>query len=175
MASTIIAFHGDYATPKMLKEDMGDLAHSVDYFFNGHDFDEAVDLCRKFDEVSLIGYSAGGGIIADLSVLTKLNIKSVVLYESPLGLFQRTCGKFPACIIWNKNGRMRDSRFNPYRERAINMVDQWKHPVSKLPFTRHTIELEGNGRHLAFKFRIPPFGHAWDRTLNKKIREFLFS
>jgi hypothetical protein len=160
----IIAFHGDYATPKMLKEDMGDLANEVDYFFNGHDFGEAIDLCKKFDSVKLIGFSSGGALIAELSYLK--NIKSAVLYESPLGISGKTFGNFPACIIWNRNGRMRNSRFNPYREEALNMVDKWDNG-------RDILRLVGNGRHISFKFRFPPFGHAWDKTVNKEIKRFL--
>lgn len=154
-----IAFHGWGAWPNLLKEDMGDLSSSVDHFFKGHDLMKAIDFCSQFKSVNLIGYSLGGGLIADLSC-SILNINKAVLYESCLGKYDMVYGYFPVMIIWNKKGR---KNWKAARE----MEAEWNFNNRKVEY------LEGNGRHFSFKPKIMPFRHAWDCSLNEKIKEFL--
>jgi hypothetical protein len=154
-----IAFHGDGATPEMLREDIGEGLH-VDYFVDKY---HAASFCREFPEVNLVGYSRGGGVIADLSCILP-NIRSAVLYESPLGAYNKAMGSFPALIIWNKRGRKSKAI---YRSAVERMEDAWV-------IGRHVDFLEGTGRHIRVDRSMRPrLRHGWDRSLNPKISQWI--
>lgn len=155
---TTIAFHGDFATPVMLAEDIG----------QGVPIDLWADTTRltpyrlldRFRSVALVGYSRGGALIADLSVECD-NIRCAVLYESPLGMYGRVGGSFPVMIIWNDRGRYE-------RRKAQQMEEAWQ------ANGRSVTHLWGRGRHIRIdRSMSPPIRHGWDRSLNPQIAEFL--
>lgn len=169
MAGTAIALSGDYATPEMLKRDMGDLACSVDIFFDSNGwkrFQEAIErlesLVRSLEHPPIvIGYSRGGSAIARLSELVEL--QAAVLYESPIVDSDGVGGSFPVLQIWNDAGA-KYSRFPARREQARHSEQAWakNHPVTRL---------EGVGRH----FTLRPPSHCWDIGLNQHISDWLAS
>jgi len=107
---TIIALHGDFATPTMLQRDMGDLSELVDIFFDARKwlrFDAAMgrltSLVQSLSEPPIvIGYSRGGSAIARLSELVEL--RAAVVYESPVIDSEGVGGSFPVLVIWNDCG-----------------------------------------------------------------------
>lgn len=86
---TVIALHGDLATPAMLQRDVGDFASMVDIFFDARGwlrFDAAMGrlagLVQSLPQPPIvIGYSRGGSAIARLSELVPLT--AAVLQNSP--------------------------------------------------------------------------------------------
>lgn len=154
-----IAFHGDFANGKILRRDMGD-PEWVDLYYEGHDLPLATRVCSAFDTVVLVAYSFGGSLIGHLShVLT--NIAAVVLYESPLMGIDEPAGQFPVLWVRNdyKSTRRREKEFA-----ATLVAWQADHNVDKMT---------GNGRHVRFACGWPPIGHAWDRSLNSSIRDWM--
>ncbi|MEM9369275.1 MAG: hypothetical protein AAGD07_25115, partial [Planctomycetota bacterium] len=125
----VVAFHGDFASPDMLRRDAGDPVW-IDHFFDGHDIDEAIDFCGKFRQVVLVGYSRGGDVVAAVSQRMS-HIVAAVLYESPANYVP--VGRFPAMLIWNDRGRRRTRA-------AQESNEKWKR-------NRETTELSGSGRH----------------------------
>ncbi len=167
MSPQVIALSGDFAKQGMLERDMGDLASSVNVFFDSEGwrrFKEAVgrllDLIRGLSEPPiLIGYSRGGSVIAMLSELVP--IRAVVLYESPVVDSVGVGGSFPVLMIWNDAG-IRYGRRKVRRIEASKSIRLWKenHPVT---------ELKGSGGH----WKIAPVGHDWDCSLNGQIESFI--
>ena len=162
----IIALHGDFATPAMLKRDMGDLAPLVDIFFDAkgwHNFDCAMarltSLVQSLPEPPImIGYSRGGSAIARLSEL--VDLRAAVLYESPVIDSEGVGGSFPVLQIWNDCGAKYGA--SKLRRGQAKIAEQiWaSHPVTAL---------QGVGRHM----RVRPIGHGWDVGLNEQIRNWL--
>lgn len=157
---TTIAFHGDFATPAMLADDIGP-GLTIDWLVETkscvHD-----SFLKNFRSISLIGYSRGGGLIADLSCML-MNIRCAVLYESPLGMYGRVGGSFPVLIIWNDRGRYE-------RRKAQQMEEAWA------AHGRSVTHLWGRGRHVRVdRSMSPPIRHGWDQSLNPQIAEFLRS
>jgi hypothetical protein len=163
----IIALHGDFATAEMLRRDVGDLCDSIDLFFDArgwnrfhHQIDRLAGLIAQLDEAPiLIGYSRGGSAIAMLSEC--IDIRAVVIYESPVIDSDGVGGSFPVLQIWNDKGH----RYGPNERRrgqAVVAEQIWSdsHPVTKLI---------GLGEHI----RRNPIGHGWDTGLNQQIRDWL--
>lgn len=162
-----IAIHGDFATPEMLAQDMGDMSDEVDLFhhFNykrpiqfSHQLDQLCRTIKEKGEVVLIGYSHGGSIIADVTEYLAREIVGAVLYESPVLRSDYIYGTFPALMIWNDNGASKGIRSN----QADRSKRLWKK-------NRLVTELEGSGGHM----KTNPIGHCWDQSLNGKIRDWL--
>lgn len=164
-----IALHGDLATAEMLERDVGDLRDCVDYFFDArgwlrtqYQIDRLVDFIRKLPAPpAMIGYSRGGAVIAAVSELVEL--RSAVLYESPVIDSEGVGGEFPVLMIWNDAG----AKFSPSRVRrgqAKISEEIWSasHPVT---------HLQGTGRHM----RLRPPGHCWDVSLNAQIVDWIYS
>lgn len=162
----IIALHGDFASDKMLKRDMGSLSPLVDLFWEANGWrrtDREIDrleaYIRTLDQPPiLIGYSRGGSVIAALS--ERVEIRAAVVYESPVLDSEGVGGTFPVLMIWNDCGVMSGKR----KGQARIAQELWKasHPVT---------EIWGAGRHL----RTRPIGHGWDCSLNGTIRDWLVS
>lgn len=163
----IIALHGDFATAEMLQRDVGDLACTVDLFFDAKGWtrfskriDKLIGLITQLDDPPiLIGYSRGGSAIAALSELVE--IKAAVVYESPVLDSDSVGGTFPVLQIWNDRG----ARYglNEHRRQQSIIADQlWakNHQVT---------QLIGTGGHI----RRNPLGHFWDCELNPKIRDWM--
>lgn len=164
---TTIALHGDFATAEMLQRDVGDLASLVDCFFAAggwvrfeHQVNKLLRLISELQEPPiLIGYSRGGSVIAKISEL--IEIKAVVVYESPVLDSDGVGGDFPVLMVWNDCGA-KFGRSAIRRGQAKISQEIWSatHPVK---------EIRGSGTHMRFR---PP-GHGWDVSLNDQIREFL--
>ena len=158
------ALHGGYLSAGDLCRDMGNPVW-VDHYLSGHDPEKLWDditFLAKDEPVALIGYSSGGDVIGDLSWMLS-NIVCAVLYESPLIGIDQVIGNFP--VLWIRNNYKSTRR----REREFDdTLREWsvEHPVTKLT---------GKGRHIYWRKGWPPFGHAWDKDLNDKIRSFIVS
>ena len=162
----IIALHGDFATPGMLKRDMGDFPLVADFFDarGWINFASAmgrlVSLVKSLPEPpTVIGYSRGGSAIARLSELVEL--RSAVLYESPIVDSDGVGGSFPVLMVWNDAGA-KYSRF-PARRKQVRRSEQlWakSHPVTPI---------EGVGKH----FTKRPPAHCWDQNLNQQIVDWI--
>jgi len=163
---TIIALHGDFATPAMLERDMGDLAPLVNVFFDArgwHNFDSAMgrltSLVKSLPEPPImIGYSRGGSAIARLSELVEL--RAAIVYESPVIDSEGVGGCFPVLQIWNDSGAKYGR--NRVRRGQAKIAEQiWaSHPVT---------QLQGVGRHI----KKNPLGHGWDCGLNQQIADWI--
>jgi pimeloyl-ACP methyl ester carboxylesterase len=165
--SHIIALHGDFATAEMLRNDVGDLRNSIDFFFDARGWkrfyyriDRLAGLIAELDEPPiLIGYSRGGSAIALLSEY--IDIRAAVVYESPVIDSEGVGGSFPVLQIWNDAG----ARFGENARRrgqAIIAEQIWSasHPVTMLI---------GKGLHV----KRNPIGHGWDTILNQQIRDWI--
>lgn len=162
----IIALHGDLATPAMLERDVGDLASTVDLFFDARgwlrfdvQFEKLLNVVRMLPEPPImIGYSRGGSAIAKLSEIVPL--AAAVLYESPVIDSDGVGGSFPVLQIWNDQGA-KYGRSKLRQGQAKVAEEIWSsHPVTKL---------EGAGRHMT----INPPAHGWDCGLNKQIADWI--
>lgn len=164
-----IALHGDLGNSKMMERDVGDLASSIDVFWNAHgwvkfneQFDRLMEYCRQLHEPPiLIGYSRGGSVIAALSYMG-VKIRAAVLYESPIVDSAGVGGSFPVLMIWNDRGA-KASIWGRRRREVKSTEATWKetHPVEPL---------DGKGEHM----QVRPYpAHCWDVSLNDQIREWL--
>jgi len=156
---TVFALHGGGLSAAAMRRDMGDPPW-VDCYVEGDDMSEV--LASVGIDIVLIGYSLGGSRIGELSQLLPSDIVGAVLYESPLLGLQSTGGNFP--VLWIRN----QYRSTEKREREFSRAERiWSstHPIQR--------EL-GEGRHVRWRFGWPPFGHAWDRSLNPVIADFIF-
>lgn len=164
MEKLVIALHGDYGTPEMLRIDMGDPAW-VDTYFDARGwryYDKSIaKLVEQINKpVVLVGYSRGCQAIADLSAnpLTAQWIRAAVIYEGPVG--SAGCfGSFPVLQIWNNRGALK--RLGRIDD-CINSMQCWSasHP---------TTLMVGSGMHM----RLKPPGHDWDRSLNNRIEDWI--
>jgi len=166
---TVIALHGDLATPAMLQRDVGDFAQSVDIFFDARGwlrFDAAMGRLTALVQSLpvppiVVGYSRGGSAIARLSELVPLT--AAVLYESPVLDSEGTGGNFPCLMIWNDQGAAYGpSKLRRGQARISKEIWRADHLVK---------EIEGQGRHM----RIRPAGHCWDCDLNNHIKTWIES
>ncbi len=147
----VVAFHGDFATPSMLRRDMG-----VDWVDRYWDYKcDEVDSLRGYEDLVLVAYSRGGATVGKLAN-TLNNIRAAVLYEAPLLDAKNPAGEFPVLLIWNSLSLRR------FTSEAFRSHSEWalKHPVT---------QLRGRGFHI----RLWPPGHGWDRKLNGEIRKWL--
>jgi len=167
--AVIIALHGDFASPGMLKRDMGNVNPLDVVFFDGKgwiNFSPAIGrlitLVKSLPEPPvMIGYSRGGSVIAKLSELVEL--RAAVLYESPVVDSEGVGGSFPVLMIWNNEG-VKCSRFPARRKQARRSEQLWakSHPVTAI---------EGIGEH----FTKRPPAHCWDQGLNQQIVDWILA
>jgi pimeloyl-ACP methyl ester carboxylesterase len=163
-APEIIALHGDFASARMLMRDVGDLAESIDVFWDANGWRRTEPSIAKLERhirtlstpPILIGYSRGGSVIAALS--ERVELRAAIVYESPVIDSDGVGGAFPVLMCWNDCGVMAGKR----KGQAKIAQQIWKasHPVT---------EIWGKGRHVKFG----PIGHGWDCGLNGAIRDFL--
>ena len=148
----IVAFHGDFASPRMMRRDM-----SVDWVDQYWDYqqDNVATLADHRDLV-LVAYSRGGSVVGKLANALN-NIRAAVLYEAPLLDAPTPGGDFPVLIIWNRLSIRRFTR------EAKRTKQEWalQHPISEL-----------HGGSLLHVKLWPP-GHGWDQNLNPPIYEWL--
>ena len=163
---TIIALHGDFATPSILQRDMGDLSQLVDIFFNArgwHNFDSAMgrltSLVKSLPQPPIvIGYSRGGSAIARLSELVEL--RAAVLYESPVIDSEGVGGCFPVLQIWNDSGA----------KYGRNKIRRGQAKIAEQIWAGHQVtQLQGIGGHVKKR----PLGHGWDANLNQQIIDWM--
>lgn len=149
----------------MITEDIGNLGVPF-YAIEATDTSKVLDHIQEVSlngmyPVSLIGYSKGCAIIADISVTNPSLIGRAVLYEGPLGKLGSVGGTFPVCLIWNNKGRK-------HWKAATKATEAWK------ANGRIVVELEGSGRHTKVDWsKTRRRRHGWDRKLNPRIRQFL--
>jgi pimeloyl-ACP methyl ester carboxylesterase len=166
LMTKVVALHGQFASPKILRRDMGDPSWVDIYLPTPYDdlsrelLIDSLDL--EIDEpMVLVGYSIGGSVIANLSHYFYREIAGVVLYESPMFDSLSVAGDFP--VLWIRNNYQSTLR----REAEfLDTFTLWslQHPVTKLI---------GTGRHMKFTWGWPPIGHAWDQTLNPFIETWI--
>lgn len=155
----VIAFHGGYLSPESMRRDMGDPAW-VDQYLPSADAAAIAEVLPTDRPLILIGYSLGGSLIGHLSNRMS-NIVGAVLYESALIGIDSVAGSFP--VLWIRN------RYKSTRRREREFADTraaWKKG-------RQFDEVTGTGRHVSWRFGWPPIAHAWDRTLNPLIAEWI--
>lgn len=174
----IVAFHGDFASPAMLKEDIGPIGLDIT-FSRATDWTDAVrEGVTELVKPVGIGYSRGDAIIADLSVKYPDLFSCVVLYEGPLGRLFGVGGSFPALIIWNDQGVKAEPRggigfflhlLAKKRQRMANEKQAaWEANGRKVSF------LQGSGKHVNVDpSKRPRFRHGWDQSLNSSIEMFI--
>lgn len=157
--STVIAFHGGYLTPAAMRRDMGNPSW-VDHYLDNDSPEVVANVLRQLDSVTLVGYSIGGSLIGYLSHLLD-NIRAAVLYESPLIGLEAPAGAFP--VLWIRNRY----ESTPRREKEFaSTKEAWKQ--------NHLVtEITGRGRHITWLWGWPPFGHAWDTSLNDWIANWI--
>lgn len=156
----VVAFHGDFASGRILKRDMGNPVW-VNRYHDGLDLYKASkSLISRTDNV-LIGYSRGGSLIGHLSICQDIRIKAAVLYESPLIGIDEVGGTFP--VLWIKNAYRRKG----WRKKEMDDTE-------KLWRATHSVDtLVGQGSHVRFTMGCPPIGHAWDQQLNPAIEHWI--
>lgn len=160
----VFALHGGYLGPEDLRRDMGD-PRWVDHYLDGHDPVFCESQIRQWiipgEKIVLLGYSFGGSVIGHLSQRFQNTIRSAVLYESPLIGTNTTGGKFP--VLWIRNmylaTRFREAEFDWTRS-------AWQR-------THRMTYRFGSGKHVKPRWGWPPFGHAWDRSLNSFIENWI--
>lgn len=161
-AARTIAFHGGYLSPESMRRDMGDPAW-VDHYLSNFAPSVAADVLQQAwsrDPLILIGYSIGGSLIGHLSNRMS-NIVGAVLYESALIGIDSVAGSFP--VLWIRNRY----KSTPRREREFaDTRAAWRK-------NREFDEITGRGKHIYWRCGWPPFGHAWDQTLNRFIEQWL--
>ena len=158
----VFALHGGlFLTANDLRRDMGH-PKWVDYYLEGHDYRDLYYQIQAVtsEDVVLVGYSEGGSVVAELTWLLD-NISGVVLYESPSLRAHTVYGNFP--VMWIRN----DYKAWWWREEEFDdTLLMWS--------KEHTItHLKGQGRHARWRLGWPPVTHAWDRSLNPKIEQFI--
>jgi pimeloyl-ACP methyl ester carboxylesterase len=162
----VIALHGDFASPEMLKRDMG-APSWVDSYYDGkgwRDVDGRIELLIHFirmleQPVTLVGYSRGGSVIARLSHAIPHLIACAVLYESPVKDSQGCAGKFPVLQIWNDRGSMR----------RLHRLDDVLESIRCWSIGRRCEIMVGTGKHM----QLTPPAHGWDRSLNNRIEDWI--
>lgn len=152
-----IAFHGRGGTPAMLRRDMG-APYWVDHYHRGLNLQQAAKLCAGHGRVFLVGYSAGGELVAKLTHCLA-NICGAVVYEAPLREPLVPSGTFPVCMVWNSRGRLGW----PAGQRAAQL---WDDPA------RVFVPMQGTGGHVRLSWRPPFISHAWDQKLNAELAKF---
>jgi hypothetical protein len=172
----IIAFHGDFASPQMLREDIGDIGLPITFMSSTNWLDAISEIDVAFGPkrgLVGIGFSRGCGVIADLSYQYPDLFIAAVLYEGPLGFYGKVGGSFPVLMIWNSHGVKKPSLLKPWHwfkprvAREAEMAWEEKHSVSYA---------SGTGCHMRYdKTKNPKLRHAWDQSLNKTVREFIVS
>jgi dienelactone hydrolase len=147
----VVAFHGDFASPAMLRRDMG--VNWVDHYWDYKRDD--CELLTQPRELVLVAFSRGGSLVGKLASRLD-NIRAAILYEAPLLDASQPAGDFPVLLIWN---RFSIRRFTPQARRSRL---EWAamHEVT---------EFQGRGFHIKF---WPP-GHGWDQRLNPRIEAWL--
>lgn len=148
----VVALHGDFASGKILEEDMGPLSDYVDLFpdwqAEGHSW-----ACDFEDDMILLGYSRGGSEIARLcSEISRFSdrVAGALVYEGPNFTEDVPLGEFDVMICWNRLSR-------PFRDRLRSWTeDSWS--------VNHDVEvLEGEGLHFRLeRGKRPSFRHNWD-------------
>ena len=149
----VVAFHGDFASPAMLRRDMG--VDWVDHYWDYRR--DSIDVLSQPRGLVLVAYSRGGSWVGKLANQLD-NIRAAILYEAPLLDASHPAGDFPVLMIWNRFSLRRFTR------QARRTKAEWsqQHSVS---------ELQGRGFHIKF---WPP-GHGWDQQLNPQIQAWIDS
>ena len=163
---TTIALQGDFATPETLRRDVGDLASSIDVFWDTkRNLSELSEFIRGLpDAVNLMGYSRGSIVTHELICggwVALRQVRRVVIYEGPTNSCRVVPGFFSVCICWNNQSKPLRWR----KREATELSWSWQHRITPLM---------GSGRHVRrVPGGTPPLGHNWDWSLNDDIREFL--
>lgn len=153
----VVAFHGEFASAKMLREDIGN-AHWIDQYIDGHNISKILTHLFKDEPLILVGYSLGGSVIGTLTHHLP-NIKGAVLYEAPLLDVSYVKGTFP--VLWITN------RVLFFRKRKLQQSKEaWQknHPIT---------ELRGKGLHIRVEPKKPPIRHNWNQQLNPLIQTWI--
>jgi hypothetical protein len=162
----IVAFHGDTATGKMLREDMGNPMW-VDEYWDGPRTHagvlRAADYLSCFDCVALVAYSSGGSFAAKLSCQLT-NIACAVLCESPIRGPTIPCGNFDVLSLWNGEHGRYDS------DEARNTIADWRrNHVVQVEFTN----IVGHMRREWWRWPRRTLRHNWDRSMNLFIYDWI--
>ena len=167
----VIAFHGQGARGSRLKEDMG-CPSWVDWYpdwqrdYRGAKHFSSVCIDRGLRNLVLIGYSLGGDFIARLTWEQVSDFVScIIVYESPLKHVEhpRPIG-CPVMVIWN-NYKPRTSR---RRQEKADVIASWN-----MRFLNTENIIASLGSHMVKSRRRPFLRHAWDRSLNPRIEEWV--
>lgn len=159
-----IALHGDYATPEMLKRDMGDPTWVDEYFdgrgwrYYGKSLDKLIQLVNQ--PTILVGYSRGCAAICDIANTPLVShwIEAAVIYEGPVT--DSNCGgDFPVLQVWNNRGALK----------RLGRIDDCIQSMQCWSATHQTTLMIGSGMHM----RLKPPGHDWDRSLNNCIEDWI--
>lgn len=164
----VYAFHGDGARPSHLREDMGNPSWVSDYVdWKRQDTVEvAYDLSMQ-EAVVLVGYSSGGGFIADILSHLLDNIAGAILYESPVGQPFPPGGDFPALLLWNQGSWRATSR------KADKARKAWRMGGRKV--VEPSPENWGSGGHSRWIRRPRTLcrAHNWDQSLSAMVERWI--
>lgn len=153
------ALHGGFLSPSAMCRDMGNPPW-VTHYLAQRDPDTLIKNLILYPNLILIGYSEGGNLIGQIASYLP-NIKGVVLYESPLLEDTIPSGSFP--VLWIRN----NYRTLRYREEEfLDTKYRWQR-------THYMETLTGSGRHIKWSSSWPFFSHAWDQSLNPRIKNWI--
>lgn len=154
----IVAFHGMPGNGQLLARDI-DIQNWLYPNWKLIAINRLVTFLQEYDQLILVGYSAGVSLIARLTHFKTLlpRIKGAILYEGTV-LRKEPLGTFP--ITWIEN----DQGVRTWSKRRERKMDKGLELWSK---SRRLIYREGKGTHI----RTNPIGHGWDQTLNPSIKQ----
>lgn len=159
----VVAFHGDFASPQMLREDSGDPSWITDYMgwedIHPRFISSALD--QEKEPYVLLGYSRGGQVACRVanSIVYRELFRGIVLYEAPLP---------PEGLVGNHHVLYLRSTYRswlPWRE--------WrKDRIIRYLKEHHKVAVLGSEcRHL--KRVNGEFRHGWDTQTNPHINKWI--
>lgn len=161
----VFAFHGDGARPWHLRDDMGNPTWVDEYpDWMRQNQEQLIAELAAEESVILVGYSSGGGFIADVLSHRLGNITGAVVYESPVRSGRPPGGEFPVMMIWNRGSRKAASKM------ACEAMEAW------VANSRRKWRLVfGDGGHTRWAWRPRTLfrAHNWDASVSPKAERFI--
>lgn len=180
---TTIAFHGQFATPGMLRYDAGDPEWIDKYlylvgrnpFHRELIIEETLDYLLSLERMVFAGFSEGGRDACRLSnsflrdKIRKPVVVGLILYEAPIPR-EGLLGDMPVIYVRSKKPVKRYDLFRRARESRMNRIIRdlkRNHEVTVLE-SKHghtkTVTLPDGSRRK---------GHGWDVGLNERLGDWV--
>ena len=167
---TTIAFHGQFATPGMLRVDAGDPEWIDEYWELYQDPAAQLLAPAQYESVVLAGYSRGGYIACELAnfiirhTLKRPKTAGLILYEAPIPR-EGLLGDMP--VVYVRSAKRSKLFWREWRKDRIIQRLKQNHDVTVLG-SKH-----GHTKTVTLPDGSTRKGHGWDVGLNDELGEWV--